>query len=380
MERKIRVGIIAYELSALRGGPKFSFLVADQLQKAGFEVAMACVHHNKEFLKTKFPSIKDFKIYSAKRTFLRDKAINLTTFWNHAPAAWKMCREFKPDVCIELGGVITSAFVPLLLGIPTLHYCHQPASAYVYNYSSRQPLHKQLYQKLIFRLEKVFARRFRYIIANSNFTGLTAKARWNTDFTVINPPTDTAIFLPKKKENIILCVGFYNPEYGYEKLVEQFRKLNRSDYGLYVVGPTHEQEGGRAERYYSQLKEKFSDKNVHWLANIDFKELLDLYGQARFFWHPHSAHFGNIIVESQSAGCITVSFGRGQGPGEIILDGKTGFIVDTFDELREKTEQIIGQPILLEQMSGVARENSHRFSVDVLRERMAKLIMQSVRR
>ncbi|MBI2040894.1 MAG: glycosyltransferase family 4 protein [DPANN group archaeon] len=379
MERKIRVGIIAYELSALRGGPKFSFLVADQLQKAGFEVAMACVHHNKEFLKTKFPFIEDFKIYSSKWTFLKNKMNNLSAFWNHAPAVFKMCRDFKPDVVIETGGVITSLFVPMLFGIPTSHYCHYPASAYNLDYLNLQPLHKKIYQKFVKGLEIFFARRITKIMSNSNFTKRMAKSYWGADATVVNPPTDTSLFLPKNKENIILCVGFYNQIYNFDKLVEEFRKLKAADYDLYVVGPTYEQDKNRAQEHYNYLKEKYRDKNIHWLANINFKELLDLYGRARFFWHPNWAHFGNVIVESQSAGCVTLSFGRDSGPGEIIIDGKTGFVVDTHEEIRKKTDEIAGNAELLSTMSQSAIENARRFDIKKFREKLSALILGVVK-
>ncbi len=380
MERKIRVGIIAYELSALRGGPKFSFLVADQLQKAGFEVALACVHHNRDFLKAKFPSISDFKIYSAGRTFLSDKANNINAFWNHSPAVWRMCREFKPDVVIETGGVITSLFVPLLLGIPALHYCHYPASAYNLNYLNLQPAHKKIYQKFIKGLEIFFAKRVTKIMSNSNFTCRMVKSYWGADAVVINPPTDTSLFLPKKKENIILCVGFYNPIYNFDKLAEEFRKSSIAGYALYVVGPTHEQDKNRAADYYSYLKAKYSDENICWLANIDFKELLDLYGRAKFFWHPNWAHFGNVIVESQSAGCITLSFGRDSGPGEIIVDGKTGFLFDAHEEIRKKTESMLSDETQLARMAAAARENAKKFDIEIFKKILAHIVLESIKR
>ncbi len=380
MERKIRVGIIAYELSALRGGPKFSFLVANQLQKAGFEVAMTCVHHKRDFLKAKFPFIENFKIYSAKRTFLRDRANNLNAFWNHSPSVWRMCREFKPDVVIETGGVITSLFVPWLLQIPMLHYCHHPASAYAANYAERNPIHKRIYLSIVRRLEIFFAKRTKKIISNSEFTAGVAKKLWGLDSEILNPPTDTSLFLPKQKESTILCVAFYNAYYQFEKLVEQFRKLNRADYQLYVVGPTYEQDTSRAAEYYKKLKFEFTDKNVHWLANIDFRELLDLYGRAKFFWHPGTAHFGNILAEAQSAGCATISFGRHAGPGEIIVDGKTGFLVDNFEQMREKTQDIIDDAGQLEEIARAARENSKRFSVENFRARLVAFLTGAVRR
>ncbi len=375
MERKIRVGIIAYELSALRGGPKFSFLVADQLQKAGFEVAMACVHHNRDFLKTKFPFIENFKIYSAKQTFFKDKMNNISAFWNHAPAVWKMCREFKPDVVIETGGVITSLFVPLLLGIPTAHYCHYPASAYNLDYLNQQPTHKIIYQKFVKGLEIFFARRITKLMSNSSFTKRMVKSYWGADAVVLNPPTDTSLFLPKKKENIILCVGFYNPIYNFDGLVEEFRKLKDRSCELYVVGPTYEQDKSRAQEHYNYLKEKYRDKNIHWLANINFSELLDLYGRARFFWHPNWAHFGNVIVESQSAGCITLSFGKDSGPGEIIVDEKTGFVVGTHEEIRKKTEDLAGNAELLKKMGAAAAENARRFDIKIFREKLSSSIL-----
>jgi len=49
--------------------------------------------------------------------------------------------------------------------------------------------------------------------------------------------------------------------------------------------------------------------------------------------------FGMVMIEAMALGCPVISFARGAAP-ELIVDGKTGFLVDTLDEMVERIPQL----------------------------------------
>ena len=121
------------------------------------------------------------------------------------------------------------------------------------------------------------------------------------------------------------------------------------------------------------MKSKFSDKNIHWLANIDFTELASLYGRAKFFWFPGTTYLGLIIMEAQSAGDVVLYYGM-DGKSELIINEKTGFLVNDLEGMAKKTKVLIANPQAIERMGLAARENAKRFSRENFRKNLVSAI------
>ena len=100
------------------------------------------------------------------------------------------------------------------------------------------------------------------------------------------------------------------------------------------------------------------DKRIHFHKNLPVDDLKLLYARAKVFWHSTWSYYGLIIAEAQSAGVPAISFGKDHGPGEIILNGKTGYVVESFKELYEKTERLLSDKKLYSRMCKAARENA----------------------
>ncbi len=180
-----------------------------------------------------------------------------------------------------------------------------------------------------------------------------------------------------KKENIILCVLRFIPSYKFEDLIAAFKKLNRADYSLVIIGGlTNEY-----QKYYTFLKGLIKDdNNVILKPNADFKELLCYYEKSKIFWYPIGAFYGIVVAEAQSSGLPTISFGGDSGPGEIIINGKTGYLVETFNDMIKKTLILINDDDLWKDMSVAARENAvSRLGTDVFRARFREVI-EDIRR
>ncbi|HIH44336.1 MAG TPA: glycosyltransferase family 4 protein [Candidatus Methanoperedenaceae archaeon] len=346
----MKIGLLAYDLTTLAGGTNLALTLGRELQKAGHELAYACVYEDLRSLAGKFDVAADFKIYRVGAPVFGKAMKTYNSMLNHSLPIYRMCREFKPDVVIETGGFLLSSAVPVMLGIPTIYYCLEPQREY-----SRGSFMNRLYFTPYTLIEPYLLKRVK-TCAISAYTGRLIRKHSGGEVTVIYPPVDTEIFKPGiEKENIILCVLRFLPGYRFEEMILAFRRLQRTDYSLVIIGGLAKENKG----YYDNLRKMIKDDtNITLLPNADFSTLLDYYKKARFFWYPTGAYYGISVAEAQSAGLPVVSFGGDSGPGEIIIDAGTGFLVKTFDEMVEKSKSLINNRQLRERMSISARENA----------------------
>lgn len=362
----MKVGIIVYDLSTLAGGTQLSLTLGNELQKEGYEVAYACVYEDLKKLSKKFGHEFDFKIYRKKRPIFGRTMVNYNSMFNHSFPIYKMCKEFKPDVVIETGGFPCSLAIPVLLKIPSIHYTLE--SSYHY---AKENIIKEIYFMPIKPIEKMIAKKTT-ICAISKYTSKIIQRSWNIDADVIYPPVDTEVFIPiEKRENIILCVLRFRSVYKFENLIDAFRRLKREDYTLVIIGGLTK----KNEKYYDFLKSMIkNDNNITLLPNADFSELLNFYKKSKFFWFHSGAYYGIVVAEAQSVGLPTISFGGDSGPGEIIINGKTGHLVENFDEMIEKTKMLLNDEELWKDMSIAARENAERLGTEVFTNKFREII------
>ena len=377
---KIRVGIISYDLSEPRGGTKLALSLGNQLKAAGCEVAISCVKENIKDFEDFFGEKYDFKIYRAKRTFLSNRLVHYTALWNHREPTLGLIEEFKPHIVIEIGGIITSLMPAVQKGIPTIYYCTMPVSRYADVNIYKVNLLSKLQLKFFSLFENYLINRIDRVIAMCQFTERLIKQMWDKKIIIINPPTKISTFKQRgKKGRVILSVCRYDAAYQLDKLIETFRRISKENklYELHLTAELSEKD----KEYYEKLKASINPKERIYLhKNLSFDELLRLYNKAEIFWYTSFTHFGYIFVEAQASGIPVVAFKRMGGAEEIVVNGKSGFLVDDFDELYEKTKILINNRSLWQKMSKAARENSERFSMEVFRERFVDVIEEVLKR
>jgi len=71
------------------------------------------------------------------------------------------------------------------------------------------------------------------------------------------------------------------------------------------------------------------------------KQKLNLLSRARGFLNPieWEEPFGMVMIEAMALGCPVISFARGAAP-EIVVDGRTGFLVQNLDEIVQSIPRI----------------------------------------
>lgn len=219
------------------------------------------------------------------------------------------------------------------------------------------------------------------IFSNSAYTKHYVDKALGSDALIIYPPV---ILKPKnlKKENIILHVGRFRIKEvmtgisDYKKqffMVEAFKKMAKEIPGWKFTLAVSVREGEEGE--FAKLEEGAKGFPIEFLLNRSNDELWDIYSKAKIYWHasgfgedleanPELAeHFGISTVEAMGAGAVPVVI-NGGGQKEIVEDGKTGFLWDNLDMLKEQTITLTKNPDLLGKLSKSARERANFFAGD----------------
>lgn len=223
------------------------------------------------------------------------------------------------------------------------------------------------------------------IIYNSKFTKDNVSKFWPVKSQVIYPPVDTSVIKPSKKENYIITVGRffgYLKEKKHQFLIEVFAQLvknNLKGWSLHLVGSASEGD----KPYLEELKKEARGLPVFFYPNLEFKNLVKLYGQSKIYWHAMGyseneptkmEHFGITVVEAMAAGCVPVVVNKG-GLKEIVEDKKNGFLWNDIDDLKTATLKLAADEELRVKLANSAKRRSKIFSKDRFAEEILKLLL-----
>lgn len=143
---------------------------------------------------------------------------------------------------------------------------------------------------------------------------------------------DEVPFVQKPKGHYLLFVGRIQPEKGVAEAVEVARKTGDE---LIIIGPPV-----TGDYWDKRIKPYLNDK-IKYKGFVTGKELYEYYANAKATLVPiqWEEPFGLVMIESMATGTPVIAFRRGSVP-EVVVDGKTGFIVDTTEEMARVTKKI----------------------------------------
>ena len=129
--------------------------------------------------------------------------------------------------------------------------------------------------------------------------------------------------------NYLLYVGRICAEKGTHHAILAAKRL-----GLPLIIAAKLEKMERDQRYFRQYVKPHIGTDIRWVGEVDEAERNRLMAGAYCFLHPitWAEPFGLTMIEAMATGTPVVAFGRGSVP-EVVCDGISGFVVDTFDEL-----------------------------------------------
>lgn len=97
----------------------------------------------------------------------------------------------------------------------------------------------------------------------------------------------------------------------------------------------------RDKDYFEDLKKDIDGEQIKWMGEMEFQAKLRLYQNAKAFLFPilWDEPFGLVMIESMSCGTPVVAFRKGAVP-EVIVDRKTGFVVENEEEMINAVKKI----------------------------------------
>jgi len=223
----------------------------------------------------------------------------------HALTAYTKAGEF--DVIHDHSGIIGPS-IGAFCATPVLHTLHGPATAEA----------KKLYGLLNFGL---------YFNAISNYQR-GQFGDLNFVDTIYNAVDLGQYPFSVEKDDYLLFLGRMNPEKGAHVAVEVANRLGRRL--ILVTKMVEEQE----KKYFAEHVKPLLDSNVEILGEIDPVTKAEIFSKAACTLFPIQwpEPFGLVMIESMATGTPVVAMRQGAVP-EVIADEKTGYIVDTVDEM-----------------------------------------------
>ena len=158
--------------------------------------------------------------------------------------------------------------------------------------------------------------------------------------TVHNAIDVKAINWDSKKEGFFLFVGRVNREKGLELAIRVANKANINLVMAVKMSEDFEKEFFRQE--IKPLIDKYPKGLLLELhEDLPREMIVDLYRRAKctLFTSQWEEPFGLVMIESMACGTPVIGLSRGAVP-EVIVDGKTGFVVNTEDEMVQAIKNV----------------------------------------
>jgi len=151
--------------------------------------------------------------------------------------------------------------------------------------------------------------------------------------TVYNGINTREFSFNSESSETLLFFGRIHPEKGVAEAIEIAKKSNRK---LIISGLIQDQ------KYFARkVDPHIDDRDIVYVGNSGPAEWNKLLGDAFALIHPigFEEPFGLSVVEAMICGTPVIAFKRGSMP-ELILDGKTGFLVNNVEEAVEAVNSI----------------------------------------
>lgn len=180
--------------------------------------------------------------------------------------------------------------------------------------------------------------------------------------TVYNGLRTSDFVYQEKPDNYLLFLGRIHPDKGTAEAIAIAQKSARP---LVIAGIIQDQ------AYFDEKVAPYLNEEIRFVGHVGPEQRNELLGKAIALLHPIRFHepFGLSVAEAMLCGTPVIAFDKGSMP-ELILAGKTGFLVNSADEAVEA----------LGQLGDISRINCHQWAKSRFsREQMVQDYLQVYR-
>ncbi|MGD0728857.1 MAG: glycosyltransferase [Candidatus Micrarchaeaceae archaeon] len=256
-----------------------------------------------------------------------------------------------------------------------LWYCHTPPRE-LYDPTVANLRKKTLKEKVLYKsfsgiyskIENKVVKYTEAIATNSDNTKAKIKSIFNRNATVITPGVEPKDFINEGYDKYFLYPSRIAEQKRQEYAIEAFQrfcKITRiKGYKLIIAGGLSKRYDD-FETYYKKLKAKRA-KDVKFVLNPTDEKMKELYSRCTaVLFTAINEDLGIVPLEGMASSKPVISVNEG-GPKETIINAKTGFLVNSEEEMARKMKFIIENRSIAEKIGKEARRRVERhYSWDV---------------
>jgi len=230
-----------------------------------------------------------------------------------------------------------------------LWYCHTPLRDIYDLYDYRMSL-KKLYQKPVYAigagavraLDQKIVRKIDYIVANSNNTkSRIEKYYGRKDALVLNGGIEYERFSNNGDEKYFFYPSRISPNKRQDYVMRAFELFKKKVKGYKLVITGDVSKDGFYYDYYldiTKLAERIGDIKI--ITDVPYDKIIDLYSRSTaVLFAAINEDYGLVPLEAMASGKPVISVNEG-GPKETIVNGKTGFLVDSIYDMARRMQQV----------------------------------------
>lgn len=323
-----KVFIITDPLVTSFGSVRPPLLLSKELSRCGFDVIISSPQVSDDVRKLIEGHVK---IIALNMNFYITR--QLPTFEAWLRCLFRLCKTPCPSEDFLVINFSSSVMIkshvyyaqgPMTRALDDMH--PEMPSQYRHSYRLASWLLRVLEKKMVFRYRKLS----NLFIANSKFCK-SMYEDWGVNVNkVIYPPLDRSLFKPTTSKPSGDYVLTYFGVYGKEAKFSVIKKV--ADKGVKIKAF-----GSKTPHIPVYIQKH---PNIEILGMLTNEELIELYSNALYtlFTFTHEP-FGYVPAESMACGTPVLTYNR-QGPSETVINGQTGWAVDSDWELIETASKL----------------------------------------
>lgn len=282
---------------------------------------------------------------------------------NTLRALWQ-CLKDVPDIYFyPREGPLDAAFLQLRrgLGLKTAVVTHV-VSGGLYRQDPRPTLARNIREA-----DAVFANSCYLAQLVREKLGVAAETIHNgIDRRFFFPPDDS---LPRENNLTVFYAGSFRPYKRVDLFVRQAARWPQVRFRLAGVGED--------EQKCRRLATELACANVEFLGHLSLRQLGDEMRRAGIFFFP-SITEGHPQVLGQAAASGLPAIAMNVYRPDYVVNGTTGFLVESDDELAQKLDLLVHQPELRRSMSGASVAHARQFDWDAIAGRWQEVFEEVV--
>ena len=224
------------------------------------------------------------------------------------------------------------------------------------------------------RLREQTILRCDYLFSNSHAVQQSLETEYGLSSEVVPTGVDTKFFAPARKHpaNVrprVLFVGSLRPFKQPQAVVEAAARFPQADF--VIAG-----DGLMAAELRDRVRRERLE-NVVLTGLLTAEHLREQYQRSDIFLFP-STWEGSPKVILEAAACALPVIARKNYRPETVVDGQTGYLVASDDEMFTRLADLLGRPDLRQSLGAAGRQHSEQFDWDPITRRWEEIFLRLI--